>query len=146
MNPEHLILPNISMEDALGAMKPYQRDLMKQLVDAHGEQAATELWLTSNGPGEVEKFGGSPLPPNQFLERFLLEFRLFICGDPKYNSAREEISQLAKDHIKDMITIISTAVAITVGVASALVIPAVSILLHIVTSIGINVWCALPRN
>ncbi|WP_122454167.1 hypothetical protein [Pseudomonas viridiflava] len=146
MNQEHLALPNISMEDALSAMKPYQRDLMKQLVDAHGEQAATELWLTSNGPTGVEKFGGSPLPPNQILERFLLEFRLFICGDPKYENARKEVSKLAKNQIKDMITIISATIAFTVGVASALVLPAVSILLHVVTSIGINIWCDHPRN
>lgn len=142
MKEENLYLPAISLDEALAYLKPHERELMTQLISIHGEEQAAKTWLISRGPDGLEKFGGTNQPPKMYWEKLCNEFKLLVCGDTKYAEVRSKINSLTEGPIRDTILVISTAIALNIGLAATLVIPVVSILYHLATQMGLNAWCA----
>ncbi|MEE3913544.1 hypothetical protein V2I80_12170 [Pseudomonas viridiflava] len=142
MKEEALNLPTISLDKALDCLKPHHRDLMVQLIASHGEEQAAKAWVLSSGPDGLERFGGMNQPQKPYWEKLCAEFKLLVCGDSKYSDVRAKINAYTEDHIRDIVLVISTAIALKIGLAVALIVPAVSILCHLATQMGINAWCA----
>lgn len=142
MTSSQFNLPDVSLDEALATLKPYQQSSLTELISAHGEEDAAKIWLASNGPGGIEKFGSSIQSPKPFWEKVNIEFRLFVCGDDKYEKSRQQLSELSEKHLKTIITGISVAIATTVGVAAALITPVITILCYLAGKIGVNAWCA----
>lgn len=130
-------------EEILNSLKPYQREIVQQLVAQHGEEEAAKIWLSSSGPLDLRKFGGVPSGGGDaFYQRFYGEFRALICGDERYKTEREKFLGMAKPTANQVVIYISVALGSTLGVAVGLLTPAVALLLKVVVKIGVNAWCA----
>lgn len=136
-------LENITLNEWLGELKPYQMESMTTLIEVYGEEQAAEKWLSSNGPINNVPFGGESNKEDTklFFDRFKGEFKKFICGHPDYKKYREKLGT-ESPIIKGMyISVISTALGATFGFSAALLAPAVAILLASVGKIGLNAYC-----
>lgn len=136
-----MIIEDAPLEEWVSALKPYQSMSLSKMVAELGEEDAAKTWLSANGPSATVVFGGAS-NPEPFFDRFMEEFKKFICGDETYSESRAQLvaeSEVAK---AIYISVISTALAATLGYTAALLAPAVAIFLHVVGKIGVNAWCA----
>lgn len=139
-------LPVYSDEELVGALKPFQQGLVNELLVKFDEETAAKMWLSSSGPLDLRQFGGEQKSSGEpFYQRFLAEFRAFVCGEGRYEKERAELMKVAQPAANYVITIISVSVATALGVAVGLIIPAVALLLKLLGKIGLNAWCDLPR-
>jgi hypothetical protein len=134
-------LSTITIEDALNCMKPYQKAAFLQLIPLYGEEESAKRWISSSGPDGLDKFGGSMGSRKPFWDNLVLEFRMFVCGHEKYEADRLKLKALADQHLKTVVLSISGAIALAIGVATALVVPAVSLLCYLAAKMGVNAWC-----
>ena len=135
-----MIIDNSSLDEWLAPLKKYQQDTFKQLVDEHGVEEAAKLWLSAQGPKSTVGFGGAS-NPQPFHDRFIEEFRKFICGDPIYNDVRQKLG-VESPIVKGVcISTISTALGAAIGFTATLLAPAVAAMLYLVGQMGINAWC-----
>lgn len=139
---DFVALSDVTLEDALNCMKPYQKSAFLQLIPIYGEEESAKRWVTSSGPDGVDKFGGSPEYRKPFWDSLVAEFRMFVCGHEKYSQQRGKVKALSDKHLNNLVLTISGAIALSVGVATALVVPVVSILCYLAAQIGVNAWCA----
>lgn len=139
---DFVALSQITLEEALNCMKPYQKASFLELIPIYGEEESAKRWVSSSGPGGLDKFGGSMGSRKPFWDSLVLEFRMFVCGHEKYAEQRSKIKALSDKHLNNLVLAISGAIAFSIGVATALVVPVVSILCYLAGQIGINAWCA----
>jgi hypothetical protein len=142
MNEDTLSLPAFTKADMLESLKPYQREAIAPLLEQHSEEEVAQIWLSSNGPSGNAKFGGVPTDAQPFWDRVKEEFRMLICGDEKYAALRAAINDKGKPSAQAIIGVASLHIAAQLGVATALIAPAISLLLYLAVSLGINAWCA----
>ncbi|MFA5850956.1 MAG: hypothetical protein WC833_13880 [Bacteroidales bacterium] len=134
-------LENISLDNWLAVLRPYQRNSIEILIQKHGEEKAAEIWITANGPSNIAQFGGKQQPSQPFFENFKTEFKKFVCGHPDYESFRKQLKAESKVINAIYISVISGAIGATLGFAPALLSPAVAILLSAVGKMGIQAYC-----
>jgi len=134
-------IENSSLEDWISALKPYQSSSISQMAAELGEEEAVKQWLSANGPSSTVAFGGIP-NPEPFFDRFMEEFRKFICGDEAYEEFRIQLGAESPVVKIILISVISAAIGATLGFAATLLAPAVAILLHLVGTMGVKAWCA----
>ncbi|CAH7221445.1 conserved hypothetical protein [Vibrio chagasii] len=133
-------IDNASLDEWLAPLKKYQQDTFKLLVEEHGVEEAAKLWLSAQGPKSTVGFGGVS-NPQPFHDRFMEEFRKFICGDATYEQVRQQLG-LESTIVKGIcISTISTALGATIGFTATLLAPAVAAMLYLVGQMGINAWC-----
>ncbi|WP_286751528.1 hypothetical protein [Pseudomonas sp. UBA2522] len=129
-------------EEILDSLRPYQKALVSELLANHDEVTAAKIWLSSTGPLDLRRFGGAQDSGGEaFYTRFQAEFRAFICGGEKYKGERESLVNIAKPAANYVVTAISAAIAVKLGIASGLIFPAVALLLKVVGKLGLNAWC-----
>lgn len=131
----------ITLNDWLAELKPYQRNSIVILIQKFGEDKAAEIWITSNGPSNIVKFGGDSQVSQPFFEKFKTEFKKFICGHPDYEIYRKKLDAQVPIIKSICISTIAGAIASTLGFAASLLVPAVAILLSSVGKMGINAFC-----
>src|SRR5690606_27443944 len=71
------------LDEWIDTLKPYQKSTIKQLSDSYEEEEIAKKWLSARGPSSTIGFGGIS-NPEPFFDRFMEEFRKFICGDEAY--------------------------------------------------------------
>lgn len=126
----------------IDCLKPYQQEIISQLLSGSDEEGAAKMWLSSNGPLNLRQFGGVPgAGGDAFYDRFVAEFRKFVCGGKEYDKEREEFMKVANPAAGFVVTTISVLIATTLGVAVGLIVPAVALLLRVIGKIGVNAWC-----
>lgn len=134
-------IPNIELEEWLEVLKPYQRDIIRDLVEKHGAEIAIEKWLLASGPTEIVNFGGEG-NTKPFLDRFKEEMNKFICG---HNDYKKEIKEykVSGEKIKTiMVSGISATIGVKIGIASAIIAPIVALTLFTVGKIGVIAYCS----
>lgn len=135
-------IPSYELDELLTALKPYQAGAISQLIEKHGEEEAAKLWLSANGPTDTQKFGGAgSRDPKPFWDKFNEELRLVICGDEKYKEDREKLLSNARPAADYVVHGITALVATTLGLAPALLVPAVALMLKVIGKVGVNAWC-----
>lgn len=135
-------IPDFSDDEIIGSLKSYQKNLINQLLADHDEETAAKIWLSSTGPLDLRRFGGDQSSNGDaFYQRFLAEFREYVCGGKRYKKDRDELMKIAKPVANYFVTGISVAIAGTLGVAVGLVVPAVALLLRVLGKIGLNAYC-----
>ena len=135
-----MIIENASLDEWLAPLKKYQQDTFKLLVEDHGVEEAAKLWLSAQGPKSTVGFGGVS-NPQPFNDRFMEEFRKFMCGDAAYEQVRQQLG-LESPIVKSIcISTISTALGAAIGFTATLLAPAVAAMLYLVGQMGINAWC-----
>lgn len=136
-----MIIEDAPLDDWISALKPYQSNSISQMVTEFGEEEAAKNWLSANGPRSTVGFGGAS-NPEPFYDRFMDEFKKFICGDESYDEFRAQLGAESPVVKTIYISVISTALGATLGYTATLLAPAVAILLHLVGKMGVNAWCA----
>ena len=134
-------LEEISLDEWLSVLKPYQINSIKTLINIHGEDKAAEIWISANGPSNIAQFGGIHQSTQPFFDNFKTEFKKFICGRPDYDSYRIQLNSESKVINTIYVSVISAAIGATLGFAAALLAPAVAILLSAVGKMGIKAYC-----
>ncbi len=133
-------IENASFEEWLEPLKSYQKSTFIELSEQHGVEDAIKLWISAQGPKSTVGFGGSS-NPEPFYDRFLEEFRKFMCGDSSYEEVRQQLG-MESTLVKGIcISTISTALGATLGFTATLLAPPVAALLYLVGKMGINAWC-----
>lgn len=135
-----MIIENATLEEWLDPLKSYQKNSMSQLTEQHGVEEAVKCWLSAQGPKSTVGFGGGA-NPEPFYDRFLEEFRKFICGHASYDQIRQQLGMESTIVKGICISTISTALGATLGFAATLLAPAVAALLYLVGQMGTNAWC-----
>lgn len=133
-------LPTSTLEEWLVELKTYQKTSIEQLVVLHGEEEAAKVWLSANGPANTATFGGEK-NTEPFWDRFREEFRKFVCGHESYAKFHEQLGGQAPIVKVIYISAISAALGATLGFTATLLAPAVAIMLHLVSQIGLNAYC-----
>ena len=134
-------IPNEDLESWLSALKPYQSSQIKALLaSGRSETDIVDAWLSARGPDSTVSFGGTK-ESKPFRERFMEEFKKFVCGDRKYSKDRAQLTGKIEVAKTAVISAVSAAVASQIGAAAALLIPPVAVLLHVVGKVGLRAWC-----
>lgn len=133
-------IPNLSLEEWLNELKPYQREIITSLVKDYGEEDAIEKWLTANGPSEMVKFGGEG-NAKPFIDKFKIEMNKLICGHDDYKKERDEYKENGELVKSLLISSISSAIGSVIGVAGTVIAPVVVLTLYTVGKLGINAYC-----
>ncbi|RZM20956.1 MAG: hypothetical protein EOO88_34680 [Pedobacter sp.] len=143
MTNQAITFPSFDRAEMLNCLRPYQRDVIEPLLDTHSEEDVAKLWLASEGPSGSAKFGGIGSDNQPFWDRVKAEFRMLVCGDEKYSSLRNKINETGKPSAQAIIGLASLSIASQLGVATALIAPAITILLYVAVKVGINAWCSV---
>ncbi len=126
----------------ISALPSYQQhSINEQLKNGFSNDEIAQFWASGITTLSLAPFGG--LPPKNFYDAFKVEFKAFICGDEKYSTLRNKVTQSWASGKVLVISTIATAIAATIGVAVALVTPLVAVFLEIACTIGLNTWCQL---
>jgi hypothetical protein len=134
-------LEEITLDEWLSVLKPYQINSIKALINTHGEEKAAEIWISANGPSNIAQFGGVHQTTQPFFDNFKTEFRKFVCGHPDYESYRKQLDSQSEIINAIYVSVISAAIGATLGFAAALLAPAVAILLSVIGKMGVKAYC-----
>lgn len=125
-------------------LPPYQTASIEAMIAAGmTEHQVAELWLSRVGPDNNFAFGAGS-PGANFLASVQTEFRKFLCGDPEYDALRTQANETWNGLRIPVVATIAAGIGATVGVAAAVVMPVVALLLTAAARIGLNAWCNLP--
>lgn len=130
-----MIIENSSLDEWVETLKPYQKSTIKALSEQHGEEETAKKWLSAQGPSSTIGFGGIS-NPEPFFDRFMEEFRKFICGDEAYDSFRKQLGAESPVVKTIYVSVISTALGAALGYTATLLAPAVAVMLHLVGKMG----------
>ena len=135
-------MANIQFGWSVGRIETIQEEFNRNANTRTWWRGRGKKWLAANGPASTQQFGEQPQGNAQlFWDRFMAEFRLFVCGDKKYKKDRDKLLAQATPTTIYVVSGISSVIAWTLGLAVALITPAIAILLHIVGKVDINAWC-----
>ena len=138
-------IENLTLEDWLINLKPYQRLYLNQLVEKFGEERAAEEWIMAKGPLQTATFGGSESntpDTNSYWNRLKEEFDKLICGHPEYQKEQEKFVSAGKAIGTGAIATLANWFAPLVGMPPAILIPAIILLLHTTSKMGVNAYCS----
>lgn len=135
-------IPEGDINEWIGEFEPYQTNTIASLLECHAPEEAMSMWLSANGPSLTMPFGGSTEKTSEaFLDTFKTEFKKFICGDEEYAEERAKLRAEGPVAKSLFISVISAAIGATLGYTATLLAPAVAIMLHTVTTVGLKAWC-----
>ena len=141
-------IENIPLEDWLKPLKPYQRNFIEQLVAIYGEEKAAEEWINARGPMQTVTFGGVTEDTNNkknYWNRFRNEFDKLICGHPDYQDEHDKFVAAGKPIGLGAVAYIADWIAPAVGMSTAILIPAIALILNITAKMGVKAYCATKQ-
>lgn len=135
-------IPELELDEWLTVLKPYQRELITNLVDQYGVEEAINRWIIANGPANTVKFGGVANGQDvSFLDRFKDEINKFICGHPSYDKEREEYLNLNGGTKAALVSALSSFLGDKLGASVTFIAPIVVLTLYLVAKMGKNAYC-----
>ena len=141
-------IENIPLEDWLKPLKPYQRNFIKQLVAKYGEEKAAEEWINARGPMQTVTFGGVTEEINNkknYQNRLRNEFDKLICGHADYQNEHDKFVNAGKPIGLGAVTYIADWIAPAVGMSTAILIPAIALVLSTTAKMGVKAYCATKQ-
>lgn len=141
-------IENIPLEDWLKPLKPYQRNFIEQLVAIYGEEKAAEEWINARGPMQTVTFGGVTEDTNNkknYWNRFRNEFDKLICGHTDYQDEHDKFVAAGKPIGLGAVAYIADWIAPAVGISTAILIPAIALILNITAKMGVKAYCATKQ-
>lgn len=141
-------IENIPLEDWLKPLKPYQRNIIKQLVAKYGEEKAAEEWINARGPMQTVTFGGVTEDINNkknYWNRLRNEFDKLICGHADYQKEHDKFVNAGKPIGLGAVTYIADWIAPAVGMSTAILIPAIALVLSTTAKMGVKAYCATKQ-
>lgn len=127
------------------SLKPYQVQIIDELLKSSTTEEAIEKYLTANGPSDTIQFGGTRSNKNKhlFIESFKNEFDKFICGDPEYESYYPKIKEGTSIQIQALISAISAAIGAKIGISAAMISPVIVLSLSLLGKMGRKAYCKM---
>ena len=141
-------IENIPLEDWLKPLKPYQRNFIKQLVAKYGEEKAAEEWINARGPMQTVTFGGVTEDINNkknYWNRLRNEFDKLICGHADYQNEHDKFVNAGKPIGLGAVTYIADWIAPADGMSTAILIPAIALVLSTTAKMGVKAYCATKQ-
>ena len=141
-------IENIPLEDWVKPLKPYQRNFIKQLVAKYGEEKAAEEWINARGPMQTVTFGGVTEDINnkkKYWNRLRNEFDKLICGHADYQNEHDKFVNAGKPIGLGAVTYIADWIAPAVGMSTAILIPAIALVLSTTAKMGVKAYCATKQ-
>lgn len=139
-----LPLETATADEWLSTIPAYQRDSFEQLMGGGmSEEETIAFWLSRNGPDQTVGFGAGSNAGN-YLSSVKTEFRKLMCGDEAYEPTRKEATKVWEGGRLSVVSVIASAIAIHVGIAVAVLVPVIALLLSAVGKVGLEAWCKMP--
>lgn len=135
-------IESYDLDDLLKVLKPYQQELINQLINQYGVEEAIDKWIIANGPSDIVKFGGDSNNGVSFVERYKIEINKLICGHPDYSEYRVEYSKLNESAKTFLISSISSLIGSKLGVAATAIAPVVVLSIYLIGKMGVKAYCA----
>lgn len=135
------VLEQYSPDDYLQLLSSETRSQVEAL---HGQgvplDAVAQILASEPGTGLATK--GGTFWPSDLLERILNELRILICTDQKkYGELRKLIKSEGSKNARALVVLIATMVATQIGMAAALCVPLVALLLAAALKVSLAGWC-----
>lgn len=130
-------------------LKPYQKSVIEQLVNIHGEEKAAEEWITAVGPMQTATFGGVPskkIDQEKYWNRLRDEFDKFICGHTSYQKELEKLIASGRLIGTGLVTSLASWISPAVGLPPSILTPALILLLHTSAKISVKAYCATKTH
>jgi hypothetical protein len=119
-----------------------QMTLVDLVQGGTAPQDAIALWLGGSREGRISPMGGASGERPRYTELFYKEMHLLLCTtDSKYKALREQFPKINKGTIATASSVIATTLAPSLGMATALVTPAVVLLFIALGRVGHEAWC-----
>ena len=119
----------------------YQKSIIIELYNQSNDyEIVASNWLSAC-PSDTVPFG-TEKNKKIFLEKFLDELEAFLRGDEKYKKESEALLKNESCVQTIVVSVISSALGVKLGVAAAFIAPVVVVSLGIVGKMGINAWLA----
>ena len=135
------ILEGLTPEDFFETLPTTTRKTVLSML-ASGVDLLDIAVIFAISPGEGLVTKGGELWPQNMLARTLVEVKLLICSDSQeYKETREKLRKEATIVANVVTFVVSDAIAIRLGMAPALCVPLVIILLASVAKVGVRAWC-----
>ena len=141
-------IENIPLEDWLKSLKPYQRNFIEQLVAIYGEEKAAEEWINARGPMQTVTFGGVTEDTNNkknYWNTFRNEFDKLICGHTDYQDEHDKFVAAGKPIGLGAVAYVADWIAPAVGMSTAILIPAIALILNTTAKMGVKAYCATKQ-
>ena len=137
------VVPDGKLDDWLAVLKPYQRTSIDALLKMNmSPEQVAENWIGSTGSANITNFGGVP-DTKPFWESFKAEFFRFVCDNTTYVNYKIDLSKLSGEAKAVIVAAVSSAIGAQIGMVATLLIPAVALLLSVVSAMGRNAFCAM---
>jgi hypothetical protein len=138
-----ITIPAEKLDAWLASLKDYQSNQIRALfAEGLSETDVIDAWLSARGTVATIGFGGDRSGVVAYRERFLDEFKKFVCGDKSYSKERSDLVGKTDVAKTTLISAIALGVSSHIGAPAALLVPPVAILLFNVGKVGIRAWCS----
>ena len=127
------------------SLKPYQVQIIDDLLKNSTVEEAIEKFLTANGPTDTIQFGGigDKKDKHPFIESFKNEFDKFICGDPEYENYYPKVKEGTGIPMQAIISGISAAIGAKMGINAAMISPVIVLSLSLLGTMGRKAYCKM---
>ena len=133
-------IPELSTEEWIEVLEPFQKELVRNLLLEHTEEEAMQIWIEVSGPEHTTSFGGDD--KNNYLKSFKCEFNKLILGDEKYQETIKEFNEHAAVTKFFVVAFLAHVLSGSIGVASGVVAPLIVLALGTIGKIGLNAYRA----
>ena len=128
----------IEIDDALLIDEMRQSSGLLKTFGSHGLKEASfllEIYLTDEDTWATA---------HEYWRALVLEIRVLLCtDDPKYDDLRPNIIKISNNKLgRSTLSALAVAIAATLGVEDAIILPFVALTLYAITKVGLNAWCA----
>ncbi len=139
------LFENMSPIDFYQELPSPSREYAISMFEANADplQIANQL---SKEPGEGLAIKGGETWPHNIFSRIGNEIHVLLCtDDPKYDTTRERLKGEGTTAANVIIYVASNAIASHAGMAVALCVPLVCVILAAIAKMGLSAWCTNPN-
>lgn len=133
-------IPKSEVGEWLKVLKPYQQTTLETFLRHFSLEEAAEKWLGATGSPNIVPFGGNK-DTKPFWDRFLEEFRKFICDETAYVEDKAALKAEMPVSKELLVSVVSAGIGATIGYTATLLAPAVTLLLCAVGKMTKNAYC-----
>ena len=135
------LFKDFSPKDFLDVLSSPSREYAISALDANADLMQIAATL-SGEPGEGLATKGGELWPSDIMPRIIKEAHLLFCADDaKYESIRDKLKGEGVTTANVIVYMVSNTVAIHAGLAAALCVPFVALLLAAMAKVSLSAWC-----
>lgn len=135
------LFETFSPKDFAAVLPSTSREYVISLLEAGADPMQVAIQL-SNEPGEGLATKGGGLWPRDIMPRIVREIHILLCtNDQKYTTLRDRLNGEVATSANIIVYLISNSVAIHAGMAPALCVPLIALVLAAVAKVGLAAWC-----